>query len=275
MDEAEVSMEGMTEETTVLGAAGELEKSPKAPRDLESTMPSVRRWPLALVRLRSLTCAAVAAFGGFTIWEDYLQYGSESVSEPNPELIAPLKAAVTDTYGADLESVEVVQLELTYDVADDNEPDRPFMVTYKLRSSPLYVTGLVDEISDLGSTGLTPTNGSLEEQLTMAELSAVMRAYAEHSTAPMGIQYPYTTSNGDEEYTYGDTIMVGDKEYVVDDLWCVNEGWVPEGTTVKWNDVPSVRSLVFMRDRKTGTFRYVGTEPAQVPSYYSYDDTGC
>ena len=70
-------------------------------------------------------------------------------------MVQPLKDSVTAAYGADLESVEVRQIELTYAVDEDTAPDRPFLVTYKLQGSPITMTGLVG-YQDLRGTGVVP-----------------------------------------------------------------------------------------------------------------------
>lgn len=248
---------------------------PAAQDPLVRSLRSVRRWMIALVVLVAMTFTAVGGFIGWTLYDDYqTMYGGDYADAgPSPQMVQPLKDSVTAAYGADLESVEVRQIELTYAVDEDTAPDRPFLVTYKLQGSPVTMTGLVDDTADLGVTGVVPVQASLDTALSLRELRDLMARFAEKSTGPMGRVYPYASDSGEQTHEPGESITVDGVEYLVDDLWSVNEGWAPTAMVVTWESVPSAKALIFEQN-DDGTFTYVGTEPAQLENYTS-SDGGC
>ena len=120
--------------------AGEAEAVPtKAPR-ADLTIRALRRWLVTLTAVGVLLLVVVSAYAGFTTYKDYFEDG-ESDPGPDATLIQPLKDGLTTIYGANLESVDVYQVALSY---PDSMPDRPYAVTYKLRNSPVTITGMVD-----------------------------------------------------------------------------------------------------------------------------------
>jgi hypothetical protein len=240
---------------------------PKDP--LTKAMRSLRRWTVALTVIVTVSAIAAAAWTGWGAYQDWLD-GQEVDIGADSAPIQPLKDLVTRTYGGDLASVDVYQVALWWDPSYSTVPDRPYAVTYRLAGSGITVSGLVDSVDVFDACGLAPTIGSLDSQLTMGELRTLALEWKKRSNKPMGIMYAYTSSYSDEGWSAGDKITVDGKEYLVDHLWCVNEGWVPApGVDTRWEQVPKVRAMVFLRDRKTGKFTYIGSEPAQVPVYSS------
>ena len=243
----------------------------KAPR-ADLTVRALRRWLIALTAVGVLLLVVVSAYAGFTTYKDYFEDG-ESDPGPDATLIQPIKDGLTTIYGADLASVEVYQVALSY---PDSIPDRPYAVTYKLRNSPVTITGMVEGPSTLDESGLVPTMGPLDNQLSAEEMANMLRAFGAHSSKPMGFVYSYSSDLTDGYWEDGDTITVDGKDYAVDDLWCANEGWVPtSGVAVSWSSVPDARAFVFRLNHKTGEFTYVGSEPAPAPLYQGADDGGC
>jgi len=231
---------------------------------------SMRRWIIALTLLVTLVVGLVGAVAAYTFYDSFsMSYNDEDIG-PNPAMIEPLKDSVTGILGDAIEDLRVYQVEIAG--VDDLEdvPDRPFAISYRLRDAGVTVVGLVDDVADLDESGLTPTSGPLDKQLSMDEFKALATAWAARTQEPMGFVYAYTSDYEEDGYEPGEKISVGGTAYVVDDLWCVNDGWIPqEGATVTWDDVPDPMAAVFRIDRTAGTFTYVGSEPAQVSAYDS------
>lgn len=227
---------------------------------------SLRRWMIALTVLVTVVVVVICTAGGMYVYNDYFA-DRESDVGPNPAQIQPLKDAVSGTFGDDLESVDAYQVVI--DSGDpDTAPDRPYAVTYKLRGSSVTVSGLVDDVSSLNNSGLTPTAGPLDDQLSNTEFKTLMTLWAARTDKPMGFVYSYGSDLTGGDWQPGDTIDVNGKTYKVADLWCVNEGWTPKAdATLSWDDVPDVQAAVYLIDHKAGTFTYVGSEPAQVAAY--------
>jgi hypothetical protein len=255
-----------------LPATGPSKKQRRQQDPLTHTMRSLRRWLIALTSLVALVFIVVAAiFAGFAY--EYWQNNSDgtAVTTPTGDQTAAIKTVVSETYADDLDYVNVRRVEVDW---TDDTPDMPYSVVYKLRDSPVTIEGLVDDSLDMESGGLTPTLSTLNDQLTAAEFSDLLRAWAQQTDGPMGYVYSYTGDNSTGDYSLGDHLKFGGKDYLADDLWCANEGWVPTQPKTVGDDTPDVRDLVFRLDPKTDRFTYVGTEPSQKPVYGSYDDGG-
>lgn len=242
---------------------------PKPPKDpLVSAIRSMRRWIIALTVLVMLVVGLVGAVAAYTFYDTY---GSDYAEDPgmNPAMVQPIKDSLTGVLKDDLATVRVYQVEVG--TLDDPEepPNRPYVVVYTLREPAVTIEGLVEDVSGLGDSGLTPTSGPLDRQLSMAEFKTLAGTWAQRTSLPMGYVYSYASAYSEEEdYEPDQTISVGGNDYAIDDLWCVNDGWAPaEGSRTKWDDVPDVQASVFLIDHDSGTFTYVGSEPAQTSAY--------
>jgi hypothetical protein len=245
----------------------------------DQALAGLRRWIIALTVLGGLALlvlAALAVVAGATYYKDYI---ADEVTDPGPKAstAAELKHWVQDVYGDALDTVDVYQVELGYHDGSYGVPDRPYAVTYTLKGYPVPITGLVDNTSTFNDSGLAPTMVQLDDQMGLKDLKNLTVAWSKETTKPMGFSYSYTSDLASYGYASGDKIEYGGTSYTVDDLWCVNEGWVPPKSAPTWSatDLPEVRALIFKFDRTHGTFTYVGTEGSQVPVYGGSDSGGC
>lgn len=246
---------------------------PEAP--LGDTVRRARRWTIALTVVMGFIVVTVAIAAVRSLNMDRIgafrqrYYETESLTlaarDENPGLIKTIEDRLAAEFGDGVESMDVYEVTLA-DEGDD--PPTPFALTYRLRGTTTDVSGLGGDISDFDFAGLVPGTGRVDGELNAAEFKALVVAYAQHSDKPMGYSYPYTSGMTHRDYHPKQTITVGQKTYRVDDLWSVNEGWVPPKSATRWTqDLPHVRAYVFLRDRAAGTFTYVGSEPSLVPVY--------
>ncbi len=254
-----------------VAATHAVEDAGRGDEGLRKALRSLRRWTIALTVLVAMVLGVVGGVAGVQAWQDYQNSRPDGDVGPNPAMIKPLTDGIVGIYGTDAQFVDVYQVALTY--ADQSSaPDRPFAVSFQLAGPGVTVCGLVDNVAALGTSGLAPTWGDIESQLSVSEYNNLATTWKALSAKPMGFAYAYTSGASSDQYSAGDTITIDGKEYLVDHLWCVNEGWIPpRGSDVSWDAVPDVRALVFLRDAKTGTFTYIGSEPAPAPVYSSAD----
>lgn len=240
----------------------------------------MRRWTIALVALGVLLVVAVGVFTASTVdWESMLPayddgraYDTQSLTraarDETPQEIEAIKDFVRARFGDELESIDVRPVMLDTDPA---YAPTPYALTYRVRGVPTSVSGLGGEISDFDYTGLVPGAGRVPSELTVADFRALAAAFAEHSSQPMGYSYSYVSELTERTFDSDRTITVAGRAYKMVDLWSVNEGWVPPVGEETWiRDLPHARALVFLRDRRVGTFTYVGTESSPV-SVYPWD----
>jgi hypothetical protein len=239
---------------------------------LLSALRSMRRWTIATTVLVAVMVLVVAGAAGVVAYDSYVSNAPDTSATAIPYDSAPsIKAEITAAYTDQLDWVKVRQVEIGHG-SSETPSDTPYAVTYKLKDSAVTFAGLVNDVPDLNQSGLVPTMGTLSDQLSAPELTALMVAWGAHSDKPMGFVYSYAGDNTD--YSPGDTIVVDGTSYLVDNLWCVNEGWVPAGNGAEDYLMPDVRDLVFKLDTTSGSFTYIGSEPAQKAVYTSSDDSG-
>jgi hypothetical protein len=234
----------------------------------------VRSLKLIKVWLIVLTVILVAV-GAATVYglvdEDEPQepyYGE--MYEPTDQQVADALAEVEEAYGDNLESVEVVAVEVDLGeemqgIPEGEGPPPTIYIEYRLKgiATPFAAT-LMDPMMSVSASGLIPTRGSLVSRMSMEQLERLIAAYGDVTSAPIGGVRRYGDSTMMPEQSVADKIKSGGRSYKTDELWSVVEGAIVEGDTVDIEDTAYATSTVhvFHEDPKTGQITYLGTEPA-------------
>jgi len=246
----------------------------EAAAGLSDSLRRLKRWLVALTAVVALLAAAliVAAVVVVPRAIDEQEGSAYDVPVgPGAEQVDATRAEIENALGDRLENVEVRLVTMEFDdpsmPADAPSEESFLYAEYRLKGSEVLVADIVEGPfgPDPASTGMLPTQGTLQSRMTLEQFERLLAAYGRETAAPLSGVRRY---NDRVEWmmpgsAQSVSIEVGDKEYRTKDLWSATEGLRVEGDSVGmeiWST--NRKALIFYEDPKSGAFTFLGTEPA-------------
>lgn len=241
--------------------------------DLAGALRRLKTWLIVLTVLVALLVAAaiVAAILVHRAIRDRQDPASAGIMSPTAGQVASTRQEIETALGDQLEGLDVRLVTMKFDdpsMPADAPGDQQFIyVQYHLRGSGVLVADMVGGPfgPDPTSMGMLPTQGSLQSRMTPEQFDRFLEAYSDETTAPLsGVRrYNDRAEMMAPGSVQAGSVRVGNKKYRASDLWAANEGVTVDGDTVGmdvWNT--SRKALIFYEDPKSGSFTFLGTEPA-------------
>jgi hypothetical protein len=265
----------MSEPEPVQGAGADTSSIDATPStsELAGSVRRLKRWLVALTVVVALVVVGAIAAAGIIAWGIFgISRMDADPTAPTARTIDSVRAEIKSALGDKLESVDVrlvsvgygegppFPYSLIYGVGDD----KSVYVQYRLKGSSVLVAGILDGPfgTDISSSGMLPTRGSLISRMTDAQFTKILAAYAAQTRAPLGSVRRYSDRSSMSDAPVPDKVPVGAQEFPSKELWSVTQGTVVKGDRVTIDEVSDLegKSLVFHEDPESGEFTYIGSE---------------
>lgn len=242
--------------------------------DLARSVRRLRVWLAVVTAVVSLFVVGACASGALML-TGFSMMGEEFAGVTE-EQVAATRREFELELGDRLERIEVRAVAIDYGEApfpyaflEGSTDEKTLYVEYKLKGSDVLVADLVGGPmgEDAVSSGILPTEGSLNSRMTAEQFDRLLAAFAAETKSPLGVVRRYNDPPmwvGDESPVAAE-VTVGTKEYRSKELWSATQGRIVEGDRVDVeHDTGTRQALIFHEDPKTGVFTYLGTEPSEV-----------